>query len=262
MKTLADLKEGKAWIKMMCIGGSGTGKTYLSGTFPKTYFLSIEPGGMDTIIYHPELKNNLVGWVELVPENPQDTKRTFQLLDSSVTEAKELAKEGKVETLVVDNFTFLTENRWIYIEEFETELTNSGAVNKLAMFGKLARWCYQFTLMQLLTFPGNVILNCHEALESDEVLDKKPDKTCPVLPNILGGFRDKVEGMFSLVFYLNKIRDEQKKNYRYFVRTNKGNQRNAKSRVELPEIVEDVSYQKITEAIQKNINQSKKEVVV
>lgn len=256
MKTLQDLKEGKFHIKMMGIGASGTGKTYLAGTFPKCYFLNTEPGGMDTIITNPKLQKNLVGWDEFIPSSPIDSKRVFQELYKATLDAKELAKEGKIETLVLDNMTFLSENRWIYIDTYEKELSNrTGEVNNQAMYGKLGRWLYQFTLMNLLTFPGNVVVNVHEMLESEEALERKPDKTTPILANILGGFRDKVDGMFSCVFYLAKTQSADKK-YHYFVRTARGNQRNAKSRFSgLPELIEDVSYDKIMEVISKSLKE-------
>jgi len=252
MKTLKDV--GKFSLKMMNVGTSGSGKTYLAGTFPKTYFLNTEPGGMDTIRLNPELRKNLVGWDEFIPENSQDTKRVFNELVLATRNAKELYKQGKVETLVLDNMTFLSENRMLYIETYEKEISaRTGNVDTMSMYGKLGRWQYQFVLMCLLTFPGNVVMNVHEQLESDEALKKKPDNTCPILPNILGGFRNKAEGMFSCVFYLQKlVRDKQ---YRYFARTNKGNQRNAKNRLGLPEIIEGVSYSKIMEIIDKKMKE-------
>lgn len=252
MKTLESVGN-TFFLKMMAVGGSGAGKTHFAATFPKCYFLSTEPGGMDTIRTNPLLFKNLVGWDEFIPENPTDTKRVFEELAKSTLEAKQMAKDGKVETLVLDNISFLSENRWVYIEQYEKEITLQGAVNTQAMYGKLARWLYQFTLMNLLTFPGNVVVTAHEQLESDEALEKKPDKSTPVLANILGGFRDKADGMFSLVVYLAKIRDDVQKKYRYMARTNKGNQRNAKSRIELPEVIEDISYAKLIDAINKNI---------
>ena len=251
----ADVLNGKEkmFIKMMAIGSSGSGKTHFASTFPKSYFLITEPGGEDTFLTKSDLSKNVVCFDRFIPSSTQDTKRIFEEITKSIVEAKEMAKRGEIETLVLDNISFLSENRWIYIEQYEKELTNSGAVNTMAMYGKLARWLYQFTLMQLLTFPGNVIVTAHEQLETDEALEKKPDKTTPVLANILGGFRDKADGMFSLVVYLNKSQDTTKK-YHYMARTNKGNQRNAKSRIALPEVIEDISYQKLREVIDQNIN--------
>jgi len=247
-----DVLQGKEKfnLKMMAIGGSGSGKTHFASSFPKCYFLMTEPSGEDTFLTNPALAKNVVGFDRFIPENPLDTKRVFKELAEATLMAKEMAKKGEIETLVLDNISFLTENRWVYIDSYERELSaRTGEVNGQAMYGKLARWMYQFVLMNLLTFPGNVVVTAHEQLESDEALEKKPDKTTPVLPNILGGFRDKVDGMFSLVVYLNKLKEGSK--YRYMCRTNKGNQRNAKSRIILPEIIEDISYGKLREIVDK-----------
>lgn len=254
MRTLDQIREGKFHIKMLNIGSTGTGKTYLAGTFPKTYFLTCEPGGMDTIFTEPKLATNLVGWDDFIPKSAQDTKRAFIELNQKSIEARKLAEEGKVETIVLDNMTYLSENRWLYICTYEEETSpRTGRVDTQSMYGKLSRWLYRFTLMNLLTFPGNVVVNCHEMLESDEALDKKPDKDTPVLASILGGFRDKIGGMFSCVFFLSKVKGNDKR-YHYMARTQRGNQRNAKCRFSLPEIIEDVSYDKLIKAINESLN--------
>ncbi len=258
MKTVEDIIKGKFKLRVLAIGDTGTGKTYLAATAPKTYFLNCEPGGMDTVLLNPQLRKNLVGWEELIPANPKDTKNMFIKLQNAIIEAKQLTQQGKVETLVLDNITYLSENRWIYINEYEPEYSSrTGNIDPLSMYGKLSRWLYQFVLMDILTFDGHVFISAHEQLESEEALDKKPDRSTPILPNILGGFRDRIGGMFSCVFYLSKVLKNGK--YHYYVRTNKGNQRNAKSRYNLPEIIEDVSYAKIMEAIQTSLRKSANE---
>jgi len=249
MIRVTDVLNGKEkrYIKMMCIGASGSGKTHLASTFPKCYFLMTEPGGEDTFLNKTELSKNVVGFDRLIPNSAQDTKQSFIDLIKATQTAKEMALKGEIETLVLDNMTFLSENRWVYINEFEKELSRNGELNTQGMYGKLARWLYQFTYMNLLSCPCNVIVNVHEMLESDEALEKKPDKSTPVLANILGGFRDKADGMFSFVFYLAKTL--QGKEYKYFARTNKGNQRNGKSRLALPDVIENVSYNTLKKLI-------------
>ncbi len=154
---------------------------------------------------------------------------------------------------MLDNMSFLSENRWIYINRYEKQVAKSGEINTMAMYGALGRWLYQFTLMKLLSCPCNVIVNCHEMLENDETLAKKPDKSSPILANILGGFRDKADGMFSCVFYLTKIKSKGG-GYEYWARTNKGNGKNAKNRLNLPETIQNVSYDTIVSAIQGSLN--------
>ena len=79
-------------------------------------------------------------------------------------------------------------------------------------------------------------------------MERKVDKSTPVVSNILGGFREKIAGMFSASLYLEKKRVGDNK-YQYLARCQKGGQRDAKNRYGLPEIVENVSYQSIIKAI-------------
>jgi hypothetical protein len=240
-------------LKCLVVSGSGDGKTHFSATFPKSYFLITEPGGEHTWTVKPNLKKNVVGHKIFIPESADDTKRVFKELAETLKEVKEKGKTGEVETLILDNITYLSENRWIYINKHEPSYSRSGELNTQAMYGDLSRWLYQFVLMGLLTFPGNVVVTCHIMLESDEALEKKPDQSTPILPNILGGFRDKIEGMFSLVLYLNKKLDAKSQTFKFMGQTNRGNQRNAKNRYNLPPLVEDISYAKIMDAIDKSI---------
>lgn len=241
----------KRTIKLMNIGSTGSGKTFLASTFPKCYFLITEPNGEDTFLNNPALAKNVVKYEHFMPTSPDDTKVVFEHLNKACAEAREMAKKGEVETLVLDNMTYLAENRWAYINTHEPVYTVKGDIDTRGMYGALGRWLYQFTLMKLLTFPGNVVMSVHEKLESDEALAKKPDKTHPVVPSILGGFRDDAGGMFSCVFYLQCLKDGNK--YRYFARARKGQGRNAKNRYNLPEVIENVSYSTIMEAMEKSI---------
>jgi len=243
-----DTGKRKRTIKIMTIGGSGSGKTHLSATFPKCYFIITEPDGKETWMNRPELKNNVVGFEELIPESAVDTKRIFEKLELTCNEARQMAKEGKVETVVLDNMTYLAENRWIYINTYTPLYSIKGEKDTRGMYGQLSRWLYQFILMKMLSCPCNVIVNCHEMLEDQETLARKPDKTTPILANILGGFRDKADGIFSCVFYLSKV-PQGKGKYKYLARTDKGSGKNAKNRYGLPEVIENVSYQAIMNAI-------------
>jgi hypothetical protein len=203
----SDIVSGKEkmFLKCLAIGSTGTGKTYFASTFPKSCFLITEPGGEDTFMTVPELQKNVVMFDRFIPSSNEDTKRVFIELDKACNEVREKAISGEIETVVLDNLTYLTENRWIYINNFEQELNKNGELDTRGMYGKLARWLYHFTLMKLLTIPANLVITVHEKMESDDVMDKKPDKTSPVVPSILGGFRDDIGGMVSLVLYLVKL---------------------------------------------------------
>jgi len=247
-----DVVDGKSktTIKSIVIAASGGGKTYFGATFPKSYFLITEPNGEDTWLTQPHLRKNVVGFDRFIPSSAKDTKDVFVRLDKACDEARELALKGEIETVVLDNMTYLAENRWAYINEYEAEFGRSGELNTMAMYGKLGRWLYNFTLMKLTALPCNLVITIHEKLESDEAMDKKPDKSNPIVPSILGGFRNDICGMVSLVLFLSK-KPLGKGMYEYYARTNLGSGKNAKSRyANLPEVITNISYDTINKAIQ------------
>lgn len=256
MKTAKDLTLDNFKLKALVIGGSGTGKTFFAASCPKTAFINCEPNGLDTVITNPHLKANLACYEEFIPQNPMDTKRVFSEMYKYLKEVRELIAKGEVETVILDNLTYLTENRWVYIQNYEASVSKSGEIDIRGMYGILGRWLYTFVLMELLSLPCNLIVTCHEKLESDDALKKKPDKTNPIIANVLGGFRDTAEGLFSLVLYLNKIPMGNNK-YKYMGRTNRGNSRNGKNRFGLSEVVENISYPVIIGEIRKKLGNVK-----
>ena len=252
MITRDDILQGKArqTLKILSNGGAGTGKTYLGFTFPKVAYIGTEPNGLDTARANHALLNNLVWADEFIPSLGEDIKATFERMDKAITQANEDEAKGVVETLFLDNFTFLAENRWIYINKHEPVRSSNGSLDTRGMYGSLSRWLYNFTLTRLLSFKGNVVVSCHEQTEGEEAMENKTNKAMTIAPAILGGFRDKVAGMFSASIFLEKKRKGDNL-YEYWARCQEGNQRPAKNRYNLPEMIKDVSYQTIFASIGK-----------
>lgn len=252
MITKEEIQKGQAkqTLKSLVIGPTGSGKTYFGLTFPKVAYLGTEPNGLDTAKANPHLLENLTWAEEFIPSPTEDIKETFKRLDEAIVKAHQ---DKEVETLFLDNISFLSENRWEYINKYESARSQkTGELDTRGMYGTLGRWMYQFTLKSLLSFKGNVVVSCHEMLEGDEAMERKLDKTTPIVANILGGFREKVGGMFSAVLFLSSKRMADK--YQFTARCMKGGQRFAKNRYGLPEIVPSVSYQVIMDTIKK-VNQ-------
>ena len=252
--TREQIKSGqvKQTIKAVVSGQTGTGKTYFLFTCPKIAYLGTEPNGLDTAKSNPKLLDNLVWADEFIPSITEDIKITFDRLDKATTKAHEDYEKGEIETLGLDNLTFLAQNRWIYINKYELQRSKSGEVDTRSMYGILSRWLYRFTVLQLLSFKGNVIVTCHEQTEGEEAMEGKVDKSMTIAPSILGGFRDMVGGMFSASLYLEKRRKGDN-TYEYWVRCQKGNQREAKNRYNLPEMIQNVSYKTILDSIGKGL---------
>lgn len=258
MITAEQIRSGQAkqTLKILSNGGAGTGKTYLGFTFPKIAYIGTEPNGLDTARSNSTLLDNLVWADEFIPSTQEDIKLTFDRMEKSIEQAHKEQAEGKIETLFLDNFTYLSENRWIYINKYELLRTSSGATDTRGMYGILSRWLYNFTLTRLLSFRGNVVVSCHEQTEGEDAMESKVDKSMTIAPAILGGFRDKVAGMFSASIYLEKRRKSEN-TYEYWARCQKGNQREAKNRYNLPELIQNVSYKTILDSIGKGLNTGK-----
>ena len=255
----------KLKIKMLQTGESGSGKTYNALSFPKCYYIVIGAGEEDTILCNANLKKNLVDVAELRPLDSNECKRMYDinnkrdaLFCKAIDKARGLAKEGKVETLVIDNITFLAEYVWVVIDTFYPRFSDKKPDVKapLPMFGDLARRMYQIIAMEISNFPGNVVVNVHMKVEDEKVLEKLPNRSNPIVADILGSIRNSVKGHFSLNVFLEKV--EKAGQYSYFARTNMGNKRAAKSRYPLPTIIQDLTYAKIMQAIQQSIEASVK----
>lgn len=238
-------------VKALANGGFGAGKTYFAMTFPKWAYCMIEPNGILTARTNKHLLDNMVCADTFIPSPDEDIKVTFERMEKFVRECRERAKKGEIETLIIDNLTYLSVNRWEYINKYERLITKSGELDLRAMYGTLGRWLYKYTLTELLTFPGNLVVTCHEMAENEEALESKVDKTTPIVSNILGGFREKAAGLFNASIFL-EVKRNADGTYKHLARCKKGNLRDAKNNIGLPEIVENVSYQTIMEAISKS----------
>lgn len=259
----------KQTLKVLASGPAGAGKTQFGFTFPKIAYLGTEPNGLDTARSNPKLLENLVWADEFIPkEITADEKgvvklvtdpnsgeiisepiaATFMRLNAAIELAHKEQAEGKVDTLFLDNGTFLLENRWIYINRHDKLTTTSGALDTRGMYGILGRWAYQFFTQKILSFKGNVVCTTHEQTEGEEAMAKKVDKAMSISPALLGGIRNEIGGLFSAHIFLDKKRLEANK-YAYSARCQKGANREAKNRYNLPEIVENVSYDAILRAI-------------
>lgn len=246
----------KISLVTMYVGESGSGKTYNLCTHPKVGIISTEPNHHLVWLMNPHLRKNVVVQKYFIPSS-ENFKGLFIEIDKQIQLYKEMYEKGEVETLGIDNLTYLIHNRWLWMNKFQQLLTKSGEVDTRGMYGQLRTWCYEFILMKVMTFKGNIVVNLHLMIENDEALEKKTDKTMDKVPNLLGGFRNDINGMFSNVFYLDKKLQPDGKSYKYLARTNKGNGKNAKNRLNLPTIIENVSYQSIMQAVNKAMEEVK-----
>ncbi len=238
-------------FKILASGTTGRRKTTFGMTFPKVYRLGTEPNGIDALICRPDLKPNLVKNEEFIPSITEDLRMLFKRLDVATREAHEWAKAGKVETLLLDNLTFLSMNRWLYIIKHEPIVNRSGEADTRGMFGALGMWLYNFILLSIVSFPGHVVITAHEHEQSEEQAAKNSlYATTPITADILGGFRDRVGGLVSAVIFLEskKVILNGKPSLSFYARCLESAGKRGKNRYGLPEIVEEISYQTLVNA--------------
>jgi len=241
-------------FKILASGTTGRRKTTLGLTFPKVYRLGTEPNGIDALICRPDLKPNLIKNEEFIPSVTEPLPLLFKRLEVAVKEAHEWAKQGKVETLFLDNLTFLSINRWLYIIKHEAITGRGGEPDTRGMYGALGMWLYQFILLSIVSFPGHVVITAHEHEQSDEQAAKNSlYATTPITADILGGFRDRVGGLVSAVIFLEskKVILNGKPSLSFYARCLESAGKRAKNRYGLPEIVEEISYHALVDATNK-----------
>lgn len=271
-------------LKFMVSGPFGCGKSYFSMSFPKVWYEGTEPSGVE-FLKLPEnahLLANLVEHRECLVDPNQGRAEIKALVEefsaptlanrgvvkegqiyTDLKEAHKAYRDGRIETLVFDNLTYLAQLFWTYINliirsDFETK---DGKIDTLKMYGYLSSWLYRFMMTHIVSFPGNVVVTCHLKDESAEKLEKKRDKQVSVVPSILGGFRDLAEGMFTASIYLEKkmLRITDPKTSKvtdhltYWAycdtQTAYGSKILAKNRHGLPPKIQDISYQVIMDVI-------------
>lgn len=208
-------------------GPAGSGKTRAALGFPKVMAVTFDPTGLD-IIYEPEnaaLRENLV-WhcplngIELstvfkVTEQPDE-----ESLYGTLALARKMAKEGKIETLLLDGFTYLASLKWDHICQDEQIETKKGGLDTQKMYGRLGVYLNQFVLSNLLPLATrnnlNVIVTCHIQRESKSAVEGISNPSDPgyertkrqvnlesdLNPQVVGGFRQAIEGLPSALIYL------------------------------------------------------------
>jgi len=238
-------------FKILANGGFGVGKTYFAMTFPKWAYAMIEPNGILTAMSNQQLLGNMVHYDEFVPSK-LEIKQCFESLSNYLARVRKEAEEGKIETFILDNLSHLSENRWLYIEQYEPAISKTGKKDTLSQYGNLGRWLYKFILTEVISLPCHVVVNVHimEEEEEQEMANgqTKRVKTGNIITNTLGGFRKDAAGLFNANLFLETKKVGPDK-YSYTARCKPGGGKEAKNNIGLPEIVENISYTTLCNAI-------------
>lgn len=252
-------------------GPAGSGKTRAALGFPKVFAITFDPTGLD-IIYEPENEKIAANLVWQCSMTGLPLSQVFAVTDKpdegslygALALAKQMAAKGEIETLLLDGFTYLASLKWDHICQDEQIETKKGGLDTQKMYGRLGVYLNQFVLSNLLPVAIrhnlNVVVTCHVQRESKSAVEGVSNPSDPgyertkrqvnlesdLNPQVIGGFRQAIEGLPSALIYLNHQVETDKDGkevlnyYAYCRRTfSKGfdSQINSKNRYGLPTVL-------------------------
>ena len=177
-----ELGQRNLWV---IYGKSNSGKTYVSSTFPKPLlYVQIGDDGSNTIA-------NVKGIKAISLSSPKELK----------TLAKELDKDKKYRTIVVDTFSLVT-NEWV-----DENIIKKNKRMTQQSWGDLKTETEELIKeMHKLARKHIVVLTCHEATDS---IDGMEDEISPdVRPSVSKGSRTYLEGMANFGIHTTKVTKE------------------------------------------------------
>jgi hypothetical protein len=209
-------------------GPAGSGKTRAALGFPKVFAITFDPTGLDiafepdnaalraNVVWHCPLNGLALSTIFQVTEQPSEDS-----LYGALALARKLATEGKIETVLIDGFTYLATLKWDHICQDEQIETKKGGLDTQKMYGRLSVYLNQFVLQNLMPLATrsnlNVIVTCHVQRESKQAVEGITNPSDPgfdrtkrqvnlesdLNPQVIGGFRQTVEGLPSALIYLD-----------------------------------------------------------
>ena len=210
------------------LGQQGSGKTLQAAYFPKSFWITTDPTGLQTITEsaNPDIAKLAANIVEVCPLNGVPLDEVFDQASTAETSvygalaiAGEMAQQGRIKTLVFDNLTY-------FVKMLESHIKLDEDPNPQAAWGKLGRQMFEVVLAEMLPFATrygcNVVIPIHlqreneaavkgakASLSSREMqqgtgrMKRHVNLESDLSPAILGSFRDVVAGMPSAMIYLD-----------------------------------------------------------
>lgn len=226
-----------AWIN----GAAGSGKTRLALGFPDVFAVTYDPTGLD-VLDDPDnaaLRQNL-RWH--VPLNGLPLAQVFVYTETAgesgiyaaIALARELAVKGKIKTFLLDGFTFLAQLKWTQICEAKgidptgKEALNRKDVDQRQMYDALGSYLDHLILQNVFPLATqsklNVVITCHIQRESKNTVEgvqganielerqskRQVNLDSDLSAQVVGGFRQRIDGMPSATIYLEHRLEEDK----------------------------------------------------
>lgn len=195
-------------------GEPGSGKTRAALSFPACYVVCCDPRGIE-ILKEPsnaQFRQNLIWYDYFGVESKADATALFKQsakasdevsIYGAIERIKQMAKDGKIQTVVFDGFSYLVDFLEIKLTQ---ESPGTSEQDKWAYYRQLKNDLVHFTQCDVWTLTRyglNVILTVHIQRESEEAQRKRADTLAEIQPRIAGGFRAALAGMPRAMIYLD-----------------------------------------------------------
>lgn len=225
------------YIRVLLYGEMGSGKTTVAATFPKPLFLNTDKG-LRTIA------GKDIPYIDFNPGRPVYHKIIQILQDLQKGNLEGL----EVQTVVIDGFTSLAE---LMLREIvlENRVSVGDPTKEKALFddyGMLRQRMWSIaTLLQ--SIPCHVVGTCWATIEKDEVSGQFIGR-----PEMVGKFRETLGGYFDEYYFLECRAGRQgEPAYVYEAHTKPYRWWQARTRINLPAVIRDLTYEKIVEGMKR-----------
>lgn len=225
------LKSRRPAYAVCLIGPSGSGKTQQGASFPGVHYIGTDPTGTDSIFWNPDhaklagniVSGNVLNGLPLSDIFANDESSSDSIY-GNIAIATDLAAQGKVKTIFLDNLTYLIDMKWM-------EMGGDTINDKRQAFGQIASFASDLVLGRLLPLAPrngiNVVIAMHVQRESKEAVEGVSDVVAAqaasnarkmeqvsqskrhvnlksdLSPMVLGSLRQKIGGMPSAMIWLN-----------------------------------------------------------
>jgi len=225
-------------IRALVYGEEGSGKTRFCGTFPNPFFIDSDRG-LATI-----RKVNPTAHILPIERGRGAYTTVLKVIKDAVNLAGPFAEGGPladVQTIVLDGYSALAEALIYEIVTLEGSRSLTSTKPTWDDYNALKQ-----RLVQITTTTQNLTHHHFVATSWDEIKTDETGKETEAGPLILGGFSKIVGRYFDEVYYMNmrKVQGE----YVYEAHSKKFRGFPAKSRIGVPAVMEDPTFQTLEKA--------------